>query len=97
MMRITEAWFEFKGIRCTAKNVRLMQMPSRPIPAPKGRFVDVPGRDGLLWIDDGARDATQIKVSCETMDGYSRDAIAGQGIRCDGRRGGCVGAEASAL
>lgn len=77
MMRITEAWFEFKGIRCTAKNVRLMQMPSRPIPAPKGRFVDVPGRDGLLWIDEGARDATQIKVSCETMDGYSRDAIAG--------------------
>lgn len=76
MNRLTEAWFEFCGVRCDTKKVRLLHMPRRPAPAERGERIEVPGRSGFLWMPDGARNAIQIAVDCESMDGYTPESVA---------------------
>ena len=77
MNRLTEAWFEFAGIRSDAMHVRLLAMPRRHMPAQRGERVVVPGRSGYLWMPDGgAYDEIAITAQCATEDGYSPEAIA---------------------
>ena len=76
MNRLTEAWFEFNGIRCDEKHIRMMAMPKRPIAAHQGERLEIPGRDGFLWKDNMARGAIEIAVECSTTDGYSADELA---------------------
>ena len=76
MRRLTEAWFEFKGVRSDSMSVRLMAMPERPKAARKGRKISVPGRDGDLWQgENDAREGISIRVECTTKDGYSAAEI----------------------
>lgn len=77
MNRLTEAWFEFAGMRSDAMHVRLLAMPRRHMPAQRGERVVVPGRSGYLWMPDGdAYDEIAITAQCATEDGYSPEAIA---------------------
>ena len=77
MNRLTSAWFELNGVRCDQKGLRLMAMPKRPVPSLQGEKIEVPGRDGFLWIGrNNARNAITIPVECRTMDGYSPDDVA---------------------
>ena len=46
------AWFQFRGIKNTEMNVQMLSMPTRPHPARKGELIDVPARDGKLFIDN---------------------------------------------
>lgn len=77
MRRLTDAWFEFNGVRCGDKHVRLMAMPKRPIPAERGEAQETPGMDGDLWKSErGARLPIAVSVECETTDGWSADELA---------------------
>lgn len=67
MKRLTDAWFEFNGIKCTEKKVRLMEMPERTRPAMRGESELVPGRHGDVWISEDAYDVFLINVSCATI------------------------------
>lgn len=76
MRQYTEAWFEFNGVRCDAVNVRLMDLPKRPIPAKQGEMIKIDGRSGYLW--QGKRDAYEpitIEVECSTLDGFTVDML----------------------
>lgn len=77
MRRLTEAWFEFKGIRCESMGVRIMAMPKRPTAAEKGDRQTVPGRSGFLWMsENGAREAIELNLDCTSTDGYDADKVA---------------------
>lgn len=66
MKKLTEGWFEFKGVRCTEKNIILKQMPERPKAAQRGESILVPGKNGDVWIPDGAYEIITIDVNCFT-------------------------------
>ena len=76
MRQYTEAWFEFNGVRCDTVNVRLMDLPRRPIPAKQGEIIKIDGRSGYLW--QSKRDAYEpitIEVECSTLDGFTVDML----------------------
>lgn len=77
MKRLTEAWFEFDGVKSSDRGVILRAMPRRPLPAERGQRVTVPGRSGFIWIsENGAYDAIKISAECESTAGYSPDTAA---------------------
>lgn len=77
MRRLTEAWFEFDGVKSTDRGVILRAMPRRPIPAERGQRTTVPGRSGWIWIgENGAYDAIKISVECESAAGYTSEKTA---------------------
>lgn len=70
-----EAWFSFKGINCRSHLVRMVAPPARPHPARKGRFEDIPGKDGGVWMDEGGYKPIQIAVPCVAEDNINIDSI----------------------
>lgn len=56
------AWFSFKGVRNDSLDVRMVAMPTRPHPARKGELINVPGRDGKLFIDEGVYDRILVTL-----------------------------------
>lgn len=74
MIRLTEAWFEFKGIRSDAMGIMLAKMPTRAIPAERGAFQTVSGRSGAVWSSDGGYEMIEIRMECDVPDGRM-DAI----------------------
>lgn len=76
MKQYMEAWFEFGGVRCDAVNVRLMDLPKRPIPAKQGEMIKIDGRSGYLWKEKrGAYEPIVISVECSTTDGFAPDML----------------------
>lgn len=63
-----DLWFEFAGIRNDEMGVQMLSMPTRPHPARKGTLVDVPGRDGKLFIDEGAYDRVLVTIRLIALD-----------------------------
>ena len=77
MRRLTEAWFEFAGVRSDEIGVRLLAMPKRPQAAEKGERLMIPGRSGYLWMSEaGAREAVELRIECVSDDAYNADAVA---------------------
>lgn len=71
MRRLTEGWFSFKGARCDAYGLRLLEMPERAFGGERGELAKANGRDGDLWQGEGAKDAFDISCVCETTDSFS--------------------------
>lgn len=69
------AWFSFNGHRSTAFGVRLLSMPTRHHPGRKGEFVEIPGRNGALFQDEGAYAQISIPVHCILPDDSNIDAV----------------------
>lgn len=69
------AWFSFNGYRSTAFGVRLLSMPTRHHPGRKGEFVQIPGRNGALFQDEGAYEQISIPVHCILPDDSNIDAV----------------------
>ena len=61
-----QAWFSFNGVRSTAMGVRMAGQLTFTSPAARGREEDVYGRDGKLWIPEGAfeRVTGSVKLVC---------------------------------
>lgn len=78
MKRLTEAWFEFAGVRCNEIGIRLQSMPKRPVPAKQGQKIEIDGQNGFLWQGiQGAYNPIRIDVECTTTDVFSADVLAG--------------------
>lgn len=70
-----ESWFSFKGIRNDSLDVRLLSMPTRPHPARKGEFKEIPGKNGSVWQDQGAYENIVIPVHCIAPDNDKIDGV----------------------
>lgn len=68
MKRLTEAWFEFKGIKSTDMGVQLRAMPTRFIPARNYTRKPVGGRDGKLRFGDGKYGDAKARIECSVPD-----------------------------
>lgn len=69
------AWFKFRGVKNTDMNVQMLSMPIRPHPARKGELIDVPARDGKLFIDEYTYDRILVTLQCVAIDNDNIDAI----------------------
>ena len=64
MARVNLTWFEFNGKRSTNMDVRLMDVHCFSRGEARGSRETVAGRDGYVWIGDGATEAFDIKRTC---------------------------------
>lgn len=77
MSRVTECWFEWGGVNCETKGLRLMELPTRETAVKSGEMVNVPGRSGYVWIPQGkAYNDVGITMDCRTLEDADRNAIA---------------------
>ena len=67
--------FTFKGIKSDDMGMWMIWMPEIPQPARMGKYENVPGRDGTLWVDDGGYESIKLKVPCITKPGADFGAI----------------------
>ena len=65
MARGDAAWFSFKGIESTDMGVWVARLPDIPLAEARGKAVEIPGRDGALWQDDGAFRDIALRVDIE--------------------------------
>lgn len=63
MKKISEPYITFRGVRCDEVGARLAEAPVITYGIPKGKKVEIPGRDGTLFISDGGYNATTIKLT----------------------------------
>lgn len=66
--RITEAWFEFKGIRSADMGVQLKSLPTRTVPAQKYTRKSVSGRDGTLAVSGGEYGDVAVQQEVDVID-----------------------------
>lgn len=69
------AWFRFRGVKNTEMSVQMISMPTRPHPARKGELIDVPARDGKLFIDEYTYDRILVTLQCIAIDNQNIDQI----------------------
>lgn len=75
MKRLTEAWFEFKGVKSTDMGVLLRQMPTRFVPGTKYTRKAVAGRDGSILTGDGSYNDVSVRIECSVPDADRLDAV----------------------
>ena len=68
MKRLTEGWFEWKGIRSDAMGIRLQAMPERTLPARKTTRKPVAGRNGRLTYGDKSYEDASARILCDLPD-----------------------------
>lgn len=69
------AWFAFKGIRNDVFDVRMVGMPTRPRPAEKGKYIDIPGTNGRVWQSQRAYDRIPVTQRVVANDNANIDDI----------------------
>ena len=67
-------WVEFAGHKNTEYGVELLSMPTRPHPALKGDSIDIPGRDGKLFMSEDAYDRVLVSLRMIAVNG-NMDAV----------------------
>lgn len=75
MNRITEAWFEFKGVRSDTLDIYITQMPRRTIPDRQVEIHKVAGRSGGVRISDGSYNDVEITIGFKMLDLDNIDAV----------------------
>ena len=76
MARIDDLWFSFDGVRSEAMGLRVTALPGIPVAEARGRAVEIPGRDGALWLPDGAFAPVSLRVDFELRRSADPDAVA---------------------
>lgn len=66
--RITEAWFEFKGIRSDAMGIKLRSLPTRTVAAQKFERKTVSGRDGTVKVSGGEYTDSAVQQEMDVID-----------------------------
>lgn len=83
MNKLTEAWFEFKGVKSSDIGLYITQMPSRELPVMDMNFHKVSGKSGSIRISDGSYEDIQISVQFKMLDVSNWDSavnlLRGQG------------------
>lgn len=68
MKRLTEAWFEFKGLRSDEMGIMLKQMPVRSLPGRNVSRKAVAGRHGTLTYGDATYKDVTVRLECDVRD-----------------------------
>ena len=70
-------WFEWKGTRCTAYGIRVVQQPEIIRPAERATFTSVPGRSGTLATLEGmdVYDDFLLTITCVITETSQLNAI----------------------
>lgn len=68
MKRLTEAWFEFKGLRSDEMGIWIKQMPVRSLPGRNITRKAVAGRHGTLTYGDATYKDVTIRLECDVRD-----------------------------
>lgn len=68
MKRLTEAWFEFKGLRSDEMGIFLKQMPVRSMPGRNITRKTVAGRHGSLAYGDPTYKDVKVRIECDVRD-----------------------------
>lgn len=68
MNKLTEAWFEFKGVKSSTIGLYITQMPAREIPVVDMNFHKVSGKSGRVRISDGSYEDIMISVQFKMLD-----------------------------
>ena len=76
MARSDAAWIAFKGIRSSDMGLRVAKLPDVPIAGERGKAVEIPGRDGSLWLPDDSFEAVTMKAELELTPGADLNAVA---------------------
>lgn len=77
MKRLTEAWFEFKGIRSDDMGILIKQMPTRSLPGRNVTRKTVSGRNGTLSYGDITYKDVNVRLECDIRDESKLEAIFG--------------------
>lgn len=77
MKRLTEAWFEFDGLRSDAMGIYIKQMPVRGMPGRNVTRKKVAGRDGTVTYGPATYTDITVRIECDVRDETKIDAIAG--------------------
>ncbi len=75
MKRLTEAWFEFKGVKSSDMGVLLRQMPTRFLPGRNYTRRKAAGRDGSILTGDGSYNDVSVRIECSVPDASKLAAV----------------------
>lgn len=75
MKRLTEAWFEFKGVKSSDMGVLLRQMPTRFLPGRNYTRKKAAGRDGSILTGDGSYNDVSVRIECSVPDASKLAAV----------------------
>lgn len=70
-----QARFFFRGVDSNSMKVYLLELPTRPTPAARGKSEDVPGMDGKLFLPEGTYDRINVTTKLEMGDGADIDQV----------------------
>lgn len=68
MKRLTEAWFEFKGIDSRNMGIFIRQMPTRALPGRNINRKPVAGKNGTLVYGDTTYKDVNVRLECDARD-----------------------------
>ena len=68
MNRLSDAWFEFKGISSKNMGIKMLEMPKRSVAYLKGKYRQVAGMDGNYFLTDGTYENAEISFSFDLVD-----------------------------
>ena len=75
MKRLTEAWFEYNGVRSTDFDILIPELATRQQPGHRGKSKTVSGLSGSVFITDGAYDDVTLKQGFDVQDPAQVDAV----------------------
>lgn len=62
-MALGSYYVTYAGVNCTTLGIYPVDRPSMPTPARRATKVTIPGRDGDLYVEDGAIEDIQIQIT----------------------------------
>ena len=69
-------WFSFKGVRSDEMGVHVRALPDIPVAEERGEEVEIPGRDGTLWITDDSMHDIELSIVIDVDKTASVNAVA---------------------
>lgn len=76
---MTNDWFEWNGVKCTAKGIHVLEQPPITVPAERVTYTNVPGRPGSMATVEGedVYDDMILTAQCIVADPTQIPVIAG--------------------
>lgn len=70
MSRSKGLWIRFGSSTSIDRHVRVAEIAGIPSAEARGKAIEIPGRDGTLWLSDGAYKDISVKVDMEVAAAY---------------------------
>lgn len=76
MGRENGLWISFRGVTSEDAGARVLRVDEPAGASPRGGALDIPGRDGSLWLEDGGSGTVEAAVRLRLLPGTDRTAVA---------------------